>query len=283
MSRPLLLAVATIAFVLVAACGGAGDDKPRPSPGADDSIQLGDSSSTSFIAGGGFTDTATGANLTNASVSLPGITVIGYGDATAMPDEAIIRLTVGQGEFGVFSGSDSPRLELIDEAELHPVIEALKKQGVDENTISVNTLVNTPYGFGGGSAQITFRWSKPEDLKSIFDVAEDSVRQDTSQGLQNIEVLFTVKECEPMEEQAWAAAIEDARKRAERLADLAGLELGEIVSISEAASAASIYGVPSGCAALEELPSFDFTSSSGNNSASEVEVDASLQVTFALK
>jgi len=86
-----------------------------------------------------------------------------------------------------------------------------------------------------------------------------------------------------MEEQAWSAAIEDARRRAERLADLAGLELGDIISISEAASAASIYGGPTGCAALEELPSFDFTSSVGNNSASEVEIDVSLQVTFALK
>jgi len=143
MSRPLFLAVATIALLIVEACGG-GDDKPQSSPRTGDSIQLEGSSSSSFISGG-LTDTVTaaGASSTNAFASLPGITVIGYGDAATKPEEVIIRLTIGQGEFGFISGSEPPRLDLIDEAELQPVIAALKDQGVDENAISLNTLVNT--------------------------------------------------------------------------------------------------------------------------------------------
>ena len=275
----LSLAVLLTACLLAAACGGDGDNKPS-SPKTDDSVQLeGSSSSLGFVD----TGTGVGANAANASGSLPGITVIGYGDATAKPEEVMIRLTIGQGEFGGFSSADTVRLQIIDKAELQPVIEALKKEGVDEGSISTNTLVNSPYGFGGGSAQISFRWNKPDNLKSLFDVAEDTVRQETDHGLQNVEVLFTVKDCQPLEEKAWSAALEDSRRRAERLADLAGLELGNVVAISEAASPASIYGAASGCAALKELPSLDFASSSGTNSASEVEVDVSLQLTFALK
>jgi uncharacterized protein YggE len=271
-------------LALIVACGGDDDAQPRATPGDEDSVDL-ESSSSSFGSGGSLIGVAGGgdlANAPNASTSLPGITVIGYGDAAAKPDEVLIRLTIGQGEFGVISGSDTPRLELIDEAEMQPVIEALKRQRADESQISVSTAINSPYGFGGGAAQVSFRWSKPSDLKSIFDVAEDTVRQETDHGLQNVEVLFTVKDCEPLEQQASSAALEDAQRRAEHLAQLAGLQLGAITSISEVASN-SVYGGPSGCAALEELPSFEFPSSSGNNSASEVEVDVSLQVTFALQ
>ena len=284
MSRLLAPGVILLTLMLVAACGGGDDNsQPRATPADEDSVDL--EGSSSFSSGGSLIG-VTGAdpsNATNASASLPGITVIGYGDATAKPEEVLIRLTIGQGDFGVISGSDIPRLELIDQAEMQPVIEALKGQGVDEGQISVNTAVNSPYGFGGGAAQVTFRWGKPDDLKSIFDVAEDTVRQETDHGLQNVEALFTLKECEPLEQQASSAALEDARRRADRLAQQAGLKLGAITSISEVSSAGSLYGGPSGCGALEELPSFEFPTSSGNNSASEVEVDVSLQVTFALQ
>ena len=283
MNRRFVLVVCALTSFLALACSGDHYVSPKPSATEDSSIQL-DGSSSSFRAGTSI-DTVTGAggNALTGSSSLPGLTVVGYGDATAKPDEAIVRLTIGQGEVG-FSTSDSPRLQLIDEAELKPVTEALKKQGIDDKTIEVNTLVSSPYGLGQGSAQITFRWGKPDDMKSILDLAGNTVRQNTNQGLQNITVLFTVKDCEPLEQQSWSAALDDAKNRAERLAKIAGLQLGNIVAISESPGPASLYGVASGCAALEELPATDLASASfSKNSATQVEVDTSLQVTFALK
>jgi hypothetical protein len=69
-----------------------------------------------------------------------------------------------------------------------------------------------------------------------------------------------------------------------RLAELSGARLGGIIAVAES-PAASIYGFPvqSGCAALQELPPLDFSSGLSGNSASEVEVDVTLQVTFAIE
>ena len=278
-----LIAISVIsASILVIACGG--DDNNNKTDTRDDSSS--GSASGGVVISGGRSFRVSGVEGSGAlagSSSLPGITVIGYGDSTAEPDAVLIRLTVGQGDLGGFSG-DTLRLDLIEEEELQPVVEALKGQGIDEGSISVNTLTASPFGgFGASSAQISFRWDKPKELKAILDVAEDSIRQDTDQSLQNVEALFTVNECQPLEEQAWETALEDARARGQRLAELADLQLGDIIAISEAAGTESIYGLPSGCSAIEELPGFDFTPSGGGNSASEVEVDVSLQVTFALE
>ncbi len=159
MNRRFVLGVSALTSFVALACGGDHYISPKPSATEDSSIQL-DGSSSSFR-GGTSVDTVTGVggNALTGPSSLPGVTVIGYGDAAAKPDEAIVRLTIGQGEFG-FSSSDDPRLQLIDQNELKPVTEALKKQGVDDKTIEVNTLVSSPYGLGQGSAQITFRWSR---------------------------------------------------------------------------------------------------------------------------
>jgi hypothetical protein len=216
---------------------------------------------------------------------LPGITVTGYGDATAEPDAAVIRITAGSGSSSIsFGSSDTFRFELIDEREVQPVVDMIRGKGVAEDDISVTTSTSSQFGpFEGGAVHITFRWVNPKDIKSILDAAEDTLRQKTDHELQNVEVLYTISDCEPLENNATEAALEDARQRAERLAKLSGASLGGIIAVAES-PAASIYGLPvqSGCDAVQELPPTDFGSRLAGNSASEVEVDVSLQVTFAI-
>lgn len=246
-------------------------------------IQIGSSDSTAFIAGG---TTLTDAAPQAATGALPGITVTGYGDATAEPDAAIIRITAGSGSSSIsFGSSDTFRFELIDEAEVQPVVDTIKGKGVRDEDISVTTSTSSQFGpFEGGAVHIAFRWGNPEDIKSILDAAEDTLRQKTDHELQNVEILYTISACEPLENKATEAALEDARQRAERLAGLSGANLGGIIAVAES-PAASIYGFPvqSGCAAVQELPSPDFGSGLTGNSASEVEVDVTLQVTFAIE
>jgi hypothetical protein len=74
---------------------------------------------------------------------LPGITVLGLGEVEVKPDVAVVRLTVGSGS--AFSGSDGS-VELIDEKELEPVVEAPSTQ-VRRGTRSTSTpLAGSPTG-----------------------------------------------------------------------------------------------------------------------------------------
>jgi len=262
------------------------DDKTSAEADADQSaeeIQISRDDSASVLVG---STSVTGRGSQAATGALPGITVIGYGDATAKPDAAIIRITAGAGSGAIgFGSSETFRLELIDEAEVQPVVDALKEKGVAADDINVTTSTGGQFSpFEGGAVQITFRWGNPEDLRSVLDLAENTLRQKTQHELQNVEVLYTITDCEPLEDKAVETALQNARQRAERLAELSGAELGGITAIAES-PAASIYGFPvqSGCDAVQELPPLDFGSAPSSNSASELEVDATLQVTFAIK
>jgi uncharacterized protein YggE len=269
----LCIGAGLILALAIAACGGGDDTSQGEDSSQDVSVQR----------GAGLAAIPALAAAQGGSGALPGITVIGSAQAKAEPDGAIVRLTVGSDEFGVI-GPGGVRLEIVEEDDLQPVAEALQKEGVAEDDIFVNTFVNGSYGpYGIGAAQITFHWSSPRDLKSVLDAAQEAVRRETDYQIQSLETLFTVEDCLPLEEQARSAALDDARERAERLAELADLTLSGITSVFEVPSFTFSGGALGGCAALQQLPSYEWFSSSGDNSPSEVTVTVNLQVTFAIQ
>lgn len=287
MKTLFLVAILAIAVIGVACSGDS--DKPAQQEDSDSGRQgatlTTQSGSSGFAAVGDVGNGALGlVGAAQTASALPGITVVGYAESKAAPDSVIIRLTIGSGMEPLSFGSSGPQLELIGEEDLEPVVKALKDAGASADDISLNTFAPNNYGpFGAGAAQITFRWSQPEDVSSIVQAAQDAVRRDTQYALQNIEVTFTLAECQPLEEDAQRSALDDARRRAERLAEMAGVSVGDITAISEASTPFS-YVAPGGCAALEYAPSpyysFPYPAS---NSPSEVTVAASLQVTFAIR
>jgi uncharacterized protein YggE len=212
---------------------------------------------------------------------LPGLTVVGSGEAKGTPDQVILRLTVGSGN--EFSGPGGVADEPIEEAEIEPVVAALREAGALEGSISVNTYAPSPYGGFGDAARLTLTWPRPHDIDKAIDAARDVVRARTRFGLQNAETLFTTKNCASLEEKAWKAALADARRRAGRLAALTEAEVGPVISLSEEAAVASPYfdsGLQ-GCRALRELPPPDFGVSLGEGTPDAVTVNVSLRVTFA--
>ena len=259
-----------IAF-LVACGGGEAKDDGKPSTGS----SVGQSGGVVARSGGVPGQAVQGQ-------AMPGITVVGSGNAKAKPDGVIIRLTIGSGDMGSFDGS-LPSIEIIDEKELAPVVAALKDAGVSEDDISVNAFVASPYGLGTGAAAIAFRWDKPGDIGSILDTVQDAVRRETDYGLQNVEALFTVKDCDPLEAQARKAALDDASRQAEGIAKTADVSTGDIISVAEAPSLGFPYSITGGCAALRDLPSSDSFLIIQGNSASEVAVTVDLQVTYAIR
>lgn len=211
---------------------------------------------------------------------LPGITVVGLGQVEVKPDVAVVRLTVGSGSS--FSGSDET-VELIDEEELEPVVEALVDAGAPEDDIYVNTL-STPYGLSENSALITFKWPKPQEVKEILRTAQDAIRKQTKYNLRGVAVTFGRDKCQGPEEEAMDAALVDARERAEKLAALSDAKLGNLIAVSEAGSGGYLAAfAPQRCGVDDQLIPGLFEYQAANGTADEVTVMTTLEVTFALE
>ena len=231
-----------------------------------------ESSSIGIVAAGG----STAAPIAR----LPGITVVGFGEVEVKPDVAVVRLTVGSGSS--FSGSDET-VELIDEEELKPVVEALVDAGVSEDDVYVNTF-SSPYGPSENAALITFKWPKPQEVEDILRTAQDAIRKQTKYDLQGVSVTFGRDECEGPEGEAMDAALVDARKRAEKLAALSDAKLGTLIAVSEAGSGGYLTAfAPQRCGVDEQLSPGLFEYQSIGGTADEVKVTTALEVTFALE
>lgn len=270
-------------LVLAVACGGDsesnGEDSSSQGRSFEDIGVGADSVGVAAYTGWEMTQNVSGAQ---ANSTLPGVTVVGAGEVKAEPDRVRVRLTVGSGEDYFDSGL--PSLEIVKEEDLEPVVKALKDEGVSEEDISVNTFAQNEYSyFGAGAAQITFLWPRPDELETILETAQEAIRRKTDYSLQNLEVMFTLSECEPLEEKAEEAALEDARRKAKRLAGMADLSLGDIIAISEASGLLGLSIGLSGCDAYDEFASFDYYPAEGFSSPSEVTVSVTLQISFAIQ
>ena len=279
-------AVFATSFLLAVsvACGSGdrSDDEERAqgsARGANNLIAAGDGQSlVRMVAPSGMSG-----NLQQPTVTSEGITVTGYGTATERPDAASIQLTIsgsdpfssGVGSFPGFS------ISFIEPQELEPIVEALKAKGVSGESIDVNTFGQDQFGTGQGAAIVTFEWPKTDGVTKLADELKDLVADETDYVLSGFRVLFTVEDCESLEERAQDAAIDDARKRAERLAGLADLNLGDISGIAEGGGALAIYGLPQGCASIDELNPYFGTASNPHNSPDDVRIEFTLTVTFA--
>jgi uncharacterized protein YggE len=240
-------------------------------------IRITPAASTQAIVG-----TSAGA-ATDSSARLPGITVVGVGEVEVKPDVAIVRLTVGSGS--PFSGSDGG-IELVDETEVEPVVEALVDAGVPRDEIYVNTFGGF-YGPSEDAALITLESPRPQAVKELLQAAQRSLRTQTDLNLQQVSVVFAREDCDSPESEATDAALADARKRAERLASLSQAKLGPLIAVSEAAAGGYLAAyAPPRCGASDLLTSgglgfFEYQASA--STAEEVTVTSSLEVTFALE
>lgn len=235
------------------------------------------------VASSGEIIVGTGAPAPALGPNLPGVTVVGIGEARGKPDKAIVRFTIGSG--GQFSGPEGVAAEPIEERELVPVVEALKQAGASAESFAVNTYAASPYGGFGSGAQITLTWPHPEEIDKAVEAAQDVVRAKTRYSVQNVETLFTTSSCPSLEDRAWKAAIADAASRATRLAGLTGGGVGQVIAVSEAGGGSSPYfdsGLQ-GCQALRSLPPPLLGPSFSEGSPDAVKVRVSLQVTFAFR
>jgi uncharacterized protein YggE len=194
--------------------------------------------------------------------SAAGITVQGYGSATVPADTARVQFSVGKSgdvypeplpadtravpEGGVESEtapSTPPEIDVtpspptpMTEADLQPLVDAIKAQGVSDADIEIFIYpVDSYYSYyGPGSALVTVTLSNPSDrVGSLVNAGTQAVNDSGTLYLQNVSVLYTVDDCSALLGEARRAAVEDGRDNGGGLAQALGVKLGGVVAAAE--------------------------------------------------
>ncbi|MFN2187557.1 MAG: SIMPL domain-containing protein [Candidatus Promineifilaceae bacterium] len=160
------------------------------------------------------------------------IKVIGYGEALGEPDEA--QVTVGVETF-------SPKVDDAtkeNQAVISAILDALDEAGIatkDIQTSNYSLWAEQKYGDNGPEGIAGYHISNQVNV-IIRDVSKlgDILSSVTGAGANSIYgVQFSVADPAALEAEAREKALNDAHQRAESLAQLSGLALGEIVAIDE--------------------------------------------------
>jgi hypothetical protein len=205
------------------------------------------------------------------------ITVVGEGDVRIKPDIATTNI-------GVEVVADSVRAASDQQADImNAVMEALRAQGIadqDMQTSGYSVWVERPYGPEGPQpdAQPLYHVSNQvsvtiRDLDNIGPVLDAAIEA----GANNIfGITFQVSDPSPLMSEARQEAVADAQAKAEELAGLSNVQVGQVVSISEIVAGGPIplFNAP----AAEGLGG-----GAGPISPGELEMKVQLQVTYAIQ
>ena len=166
-----------------------------------------------------------------------GIWVTGQGEAMAVPDIAMLSLGIEA------RGNTVAEAQIQASEAMDKVMQALKDNGIAEKDIQTQRFSIYP---------IT-RWNQDEEKQEItgYRVTNmvtakirktdeagaviDAVAQAGGDYTRVQDISFTVDDPTPYYEEARTDAMEDAKKKAEQLADLAGVGLGKPTYVSEGA------------------------------------------------
>ena len=206
------------------------------------------------------------------------ITVVGSGSASAVPDVATANI-------GVDTQAASPEAATSQNDEsLQAVLAALKAAGIEEKDIQTayyNLYAEQRFdpATGQPTGQFTYRVSaslsvKLRDLAQVGAVLGNAVKA----GANNISgVYFSIEDTARLQEAARAKAVADAKTRAQALAQLSGVQLGEVVSVSEV-----ITGVP-GPVYYETAAREGLGGGGAPIQPGQLEVSMQVQVSFAIR
>jgi uncharacterized protein YggE len=160
------------------------------------------------------------------------LTVSGVGTVAAVPNEA-------QMSFGVDTRGETARAAVSANADAaRRVINALRHAGARE----LQTQYVSVYPVTGENGRID-GYSASNSVSAVSDVGEAPALVDAAVGAGANQVSgpsMSSSNAEELYRQALAKAVDEARARAQVLARAAGRAVGEIVSISEAASASPL-------------------------------------------
>jgi len=162
-----------------------------------------------------------------------GLTVQGYGSATAAADQAVIEMwfyrdAYSNGGVPVPDGNFES-VDPITEEELAPVIAALESFGAEVEFVSQGYGYYDPY-YSNVSIRATM--SNLDSVDEAIDAANAAADGIANVNRSGASTYYTLSDCSAMERAAMAAAVEDAEERADVLADVLGVTRGGVTGAS---------------------------------------------------
>ena len=171
------------------------------------------------------------------------VTVTGEATVVAVPDNAVIRLGVSSQGKTARAASDA------NAKEMTAVLAAIKENGVADRDIQTTSLSlqpqyetnkpGTPHLIGfQANNQVTVKIRDVANLPAVLDRAISAGANEMS-GIE-----FIVSEQAKLLDKARAAAIADARRKAELYAAAAGMKVGRVMTISEEGASPPVRAYP---------------------------------------
>ena len=209
------------------------------------------------------------------------IAVTGMGKIEATPDLATVTLGVTS------QGASAADVQSQNDTKINQVIAYIKQQGVPDSDIMTSAINlypqqtynnnNTPKITGYEADQTVT--VKVEGVDKSTTVLDNVIDGSVTNGANEVDgVNLSLQDPSALQEQAQEAAIADAKQKAQKLADAAGLNLGKVVSVSESAG-----NFPS---PLPFSPAMALSAGQASNSVAPTvqtgsqEIDETMTVTF---
>jgi uncharacterized protein YggE len=205
------------------------------------------------------------------------ITVVGEGQVSAPPDMAVVYVGVQVSE------ADPKVATQKAAADMKSLLAALRGEGIAEKDIQTSyysVYVDRPYGPQGPADEAQYQVSNNvqvtiRELDKVTDILSVAVEA----GANNINsVEFRLSDTSKLQSEARAKAVENAEATAKELAELNGLAVGEVVSVSEVIQNGPIFAGQRSYAAT----GLGGGSEAGPISPGEVTVNVQLQITYAI-
>lgn len=228
-----------------------------------------------------------------------GITVSGYGTATAEADSAVIEFYFGgtgggipvpepgvedSGSAGSTPNSGVTGASPITEEQLQPVIDALVGAGVSADDIEV--IGQGYYDPYYSSATLRAAVRDIAILETAANAAAEAADNLGDITLQSTNITYTMTDCAAMERAALEAAAADAADHAGLLADVLGLGLGGIVAASDYSYPyyyGPYFGAGEDVCASSYYGAIPFVRGGLLGGTRTVEVFASVSITYAIQ
>jgi uncharacterized protein YggE len=184
-----------------------------------------------------------GPALAAQPVSAPpdGITVIGYGQASAPADASTLKIIVASEMFGPPMAPEPGATPGAAEQEtVQPILNALVDAGVPEENIEVvvppflGNAYSTP--FGPATALITVSATNlgEEEIRAVINAASVGAA-DASVMIGGIEITHTLNDCSQLFADARQSAYDDAMSKAGIQADIIGVSLSNVTATRDSA------------------------------------------------
>jgi uncharacterized protein YggE len=208
-----------------------------------------------------------------------GISVLGSGSAFGAPDVAVLQLGVSVLKPSVAEAREQAASTMQD------VLDSMKDNGIEEDDIQTARFsVQAEYDYKRGEQELRgFRvtnivTAKLRDIDKTGDVLDDAIKAGGDLvEVQSVE--FTIDDPDGLAEEARREAVEDARQKAEALAELADVKLGKPLSISESGEPRPIPFR----AVAEEMEAAPGAAPPTPIEVGELEVSIDVQVVYAIE